>query len=352
MSSRRSSYGRPASTVPSSQNAFVQSPTPLQYRVRLTTDASERGRPRRRGKWRRLTQCLRCGRSTSEAVIHTPPRRSSYSADDVESTLPACDRSVEGSSANDALQNPTSDIRLESHIPLIRVGSLDAGGNLSSNVASSSANFQSDETRHTVALRTHRVPPVLVESTAASSTSMTDSSTPPSVAAAESSRRTDHWQLSDTGDEQFTRGVSEDVPTTTKKRSSAVEALLLDRDQPDIVPDDSTQVRRASESPCTTENTSSSRRRQQQSKAASDALRQALEKRINDRLTDTARKAQKQRQEKKQDRKAAKTLSAILLAFIVTWTPYNVFTVVRTFVPSWIDPTVYAIGWFLYLLIM
>lgn len=36
-------------------------------------------------------------------------------------------------------------------------------------------------------------------------------------------------------------------------------------------------------------------------------------------------------QEKKQDQKAAKTLTAILLAFIITWTPYNIFVVVKTF---------------------
>jgi ABC-type Na+ efflux pump permease subunit len=34
---------------------------------------------------------------------------------------------------------------------------------------------------------------------------------------------------------------------------------------------------------------------------------------------------------KKQDQKAAKTLSAILLAFIITWTPYNINVVVNTF---------------------
>jgi hypothetical protein len=50
------------------------------------------------------------------------------------------------------------------------------------------------------------------------------------------------------------------------------------------------------------------------------------------------------RQERRQDRKAAKTLSAILLAFVVTWTPYNVFTVIQTFCPTLIDPTVYAVG--------
>ena len=53
---------------------------------------------------------------------------------------------------------------------------------------------------------------------------------------------------------------------------------------------------------------------------------------------------QRQRQERRQDKKAAKTLSAILLAFIVTWTPYNVFTVVRTFCPTCLHPTIYAVG--------
>ena len=35
--------------------------------------------------------------------------------------------------------------------------------------------------------------------------------------------------------------------------------------------------------------------------------------------------------EKKNERKAAKTLSAILLAFVVTWTPYSVLTVANAF---------------------
>jgi len=84
-----------------------------------------------------------------------------------------------------------------------------------------------------------------------------------------------------------------------------VEALLLDRDQARVDADDSGQVRRASESPCTGDDTPSYRRRQQQqqqSTASSDALRQVLERRINERLSDTARKAQKQRQEKKKTR--------------------------------------------------
>ena len=41
--------------------------------------------------------------------------------------------------------------------------------------------------------------------------------------------------------------------------------------------------------------------------------------------------------EKKNDQKAAKTLSAILLAFIITWTPYNVSVVVNTFCNNCLD---------------
>lgn len=35
-------------------------------------------------------------------------------------------------------------------------------------------------------------------------------------------------------------------------------------------------------------------------------------------------------QDKKGERKAAKTLSAILLAFIITWTPYNILVLIKT----------------------
>lgn len=45
-------------------------------------------------------------------------------------------------------------------------------------------------------------------------------------------------------------------------------------------------------------------------------------------ITSTAGK-KKASSEKKQDRKAAKTLSAILLAFIVTWTPYSVLVIIN-----------------------
>ncbi|XP_017768967.1 PREDICTED: muscarinic acetylcholine receptor DM1 isoform X2 [Nicrophorus vespilloides] len=40
-------------------------------------------------------------------------------------------------------------------------------------------------------------------------------------------------------------------------------------------------------------------------------------------------KKKKKTQEKKQDRKAAKTLSAILLTFIITWTPYNILVLLK-----------------------
>lgn len=64
------------------------------------------------------------------------------------------------------------------------------------------------------------------------------------------------------------------------------------------------------------------------------------------RLTNVVRanRERKQHLEKKQDRKAAKTLSAILLAFVVTWTPYNVFTLIQVFCSDCIHPTLYNIG--------
>ena len=45
------------------------------------------------------------------------------------------------------------------------------------------------------------------------------------------------------------------------------------------------------------------------------------------------KKPKKKNQEKRQERKAAKTLSAILLAFIITWTPYNVLTLLKAVAP-------------------
>jgi len=56
------------------------------------------------------------------------------------------------------------------------------------------------------------------------------------------------------------------------------------------------------------------------------------------------RERKRHQQEKKADRKAARTLSAVLLAFIVTWTPYNVFIIVEAFCTDCVHPTLYAIG--------
>lgn len=41
-------------------------------------------------------------------------------------------------------------------------------------------------------------------------------------------------------------------------------------------------------------------------------------------------KKKKKTQEKKADKKAAKTLSAILLTFIITWTPYNILVLLKS----------------------
>jgi len=56
------------------------------------------------------------------------------------------------------------------------------------------------------------------------------------------------------------------------------------------------------------------------------------------------RERKRHQQEKKAERKAARTLSAVLLAFIVTWTPYNVFIIVEAFCTDCVNPTLYAIG--------
>lgn len=45
----------------------------------------------------------------------------------------------------------------------------------------------------------------------------------------------------------------------------------------------------------------------------------------------TPTEERQRQQERRQEQKAAKTISLILLAFVVTWTPYNILTVVRAF---------------------
>ncbi len=79
---------------------------------------------------------------------------------------------------------------------------------------------------------------------------------------------------------------------------------------------------------------------------SSDALRVAMQARITARQAEKARtqRARKKKLESKQEKKAAKTLSAILLAFIITWTPYNVFTVIQVFCADCIPEWLYAIG--------
>lgn len=42
-----------------------------------------------------------------------------------------------------------------------------------------------------------------------------------------------------------------------------------------------------------------------------------------------------------------KTIFAILLAFIITWTPYNVMVLISTFCQSCVPDTVWAIGYWL-----
>ncbi|XP_051927094.1 muscarinic acetylcholine receptor M1 [Hippocampus zosterae] len=56
----------------------------------------------------------------------------------------------------------------------------------------------------------------------------------------------------------------------------------------------------------------------------------------------------KRKNEKKaNDKKAARTLSAILLAFITTWLPYNIMVLVNTFCQDCIPGTLWALGYWL-----
>ncbi|KAL7737985.1 hypothetical protein ACLKA6_006345 [Drosophila palustris] len=50
---------------------------------------------------------------------------------------------------------------------------------------------------------------------------------------------------------------------------------------------------------------------------------------LNARNAANAAKKKKKSQEKRQESKAAKTLSAILLSFIITWTPYNILVLIK-----------------------
>ncbi|XP_061562036.1 muscarinic acetylcholine receptor M1 [Phycodurus eques] len=58
--------------------------------------------------------------------------------------------------------------------------------------------------------------------------------------------------------------------------------------------------------------------------------------------------ANKRKNDKKaNDKKAARTLSAILLAFITTWLPYNIMVLVNTFCQDCIPGTLWALGYWL-----
>ncbi|KHJ86783.1 hypothetical protein OESDEN_13456, partial [Oesophagostomum dentatum] len=61
------------------------------------------------------------------------------------------------------------------------------------------------------------------------------------------------------------------------------------------------------------------------------------------------RKSEKERKknERKQESKAAKTLSAILAAFIVTWTPYNVIVCYEAFFPHTLPDYLFTGSYFL-----
>jgi muscarinic acetylcholine receptor M3 len=139
--------------------------------------------------------------------------------------------------------------------------------------------------------------------------------------------------ITDSEDEDETRALTkqddvESIPLAAKRKR-----LSMDGRKPDS--QDSLE-----------ESTAVSRRMSN----TTDSLRIAMQARVAAKLATRVKtqRAHKSRQERKQDQKAAKTLSAILLAFIVTWTPYNIFTVIQTFCSdACINPTLYAIGYWL-----
>lgn len=63
---------------------------------------------------------------------------------------------------------------------------------------------------------------------------------------------------------------------------------------------------------------------------------------------ETVLEISKRKNEKKSnEKKAARTLSAILLAFITTWLPYNIMVLVNTFCQDCIPETLWALGYWL-----
>ncbi len=55
----------------------------------------------------------------------------------------------------------------------------------------------------------------------------------------------------------------------------------------------------------------------------------------------------RKRQMAAREKKVTKTIFAILLAFIITWTPYNVMVLISTFCQTCVPDTVWAIGYWL-----
>ena len=130
----------------------------------------------------------------------------------------------------------------------------------------------------------------------------------------------------DEEDPRLERGDAETIPMTERRRQS--NSHDTPRQDGHVIP--------------VTPTSSLGRRLSQ-----SADIRMAMQARVAAKMVNKAKslRARKKRQERKQDKKAAKTLSAILLAFIITWTPYNIFIVIRTFCPvHCINDTIYAIG--------
>lgn len=70
----------------------------------------------------------------------------------------------------------------------------------------------------------------------------------------------------------------------------------------------------------------------------------------NTSIKDTKHKTQVNKRKKislVKEKKAAQTLSAILLAFIITWTPYNIMVLVNTFCTDCIPQALWALGYWL-----
>lgn len=80
---------------------------------------------------------------------------------------------------------------------------------------------------------------------------------------------------------------------------------------------------------------------------SNDANKNAQNVKIATHVAYRQEKSKRKRSEKKQDQKAAKTLSAILLAFIVTWLPYQIATIVKSFCSGCVPDLLYNFGKYL-----